>query len=76
MTLNLNKSRVLRGLIGDEKCLFARPLITDNTAYNELVDEVETWQAAYDTESLYLTAENSTVYLLEGIDQFPVPPKR
>lgn len=76
MTLNLNKSRVLRGLIGDEKCLFACPLITDNTAYNELVDEVETWQAAYDTESLYLTAENNTVYLLEGIDQFPVPQKR
>lgn len=76
MTLNLNKSRILRGLIGDEKCLFACPLITDNTAYNNFVDEVETWEAAYDAENLYATNEDSTVYAVAGIGQFPAPPKR
>lgn len=76
MTLNLNKSRILRGLIGDEKCLFACPLITDDTAYNSFVDEVETWENAYDLGQLYATKEDSTVYKVEGLDQYPKPPKR
>ena len=75
MTLNKQKTNTLRGLIGDEKCFYSAPFVSDanNDAF---VDEVATWEAAYDAGNLYATHEDNTTYKVEGLDQFPSPPKR
>lgn len=76
MTLNLNKSRVLRGLIGDDRCFESAPFV-DATTYDAFVDtEFPTWAAAYAAGNLYATAEDNTTYKVEGLDQFPNPPKK
>lgn len=76
MTLNKSKSRVLRGLIGDERCFESAPFV-DATTYDEFVDtEYPEWAAAYAADNLYATAEDNTTYKVEGLDQFPQPPKK
>lgn len=75
MTLNIAKTHVFNGLIGDEKCIFSCPFVS-NTDNDTFVDEVATWEAAYDADNLYATAPDSTTYKVDGLDQFPAPPKR
>lgn len=74
MTLNIPKTHLLNGLIGDEKCIYSAPFVS-NSANDTFVDEVATWEAAFDADNLYGTREDSTTYKI-GIDQFPRPPKR
>ncbi len=75
MTLNKAKTHLLQGLICDEKALYGVGVIPD-TDYNDICDEVATWEAAYDAGNLYATHEDNTTYKVEGLDQFPSPPKR
>lgn len=76
MTLNLNKSRILCGLLGDEKCFFAAPFV-DTTTYNSFVDnEYPTWVEAFNQDNLFATAEGGGTYQVEGIDTMPLPPKK
>ena len=75
MTLNKNKTHILNGLIGDEKCFFAAPFVSDQ-ANDALVDEVLEWSAEYAAGTLYATAPDNTTYKVDGLDQFPSPPKR
>ena len=75
MTLNKAKTHLLNALICDERGLYGLSVIS-NTDYNNICDEVEVWEAAYDANNLYGTAEDNTTFQFAGIDQFPVPPKR
>lgn len=75
MTLNKAKTHLLNGLIADEKALFGLSIIS-NTDYNNLCDEVATWEAACNQDNLYATNEDNTTYKVAGIDGFPKPPKR
>jgi hypothetical protein len=75
MTLNKAKTHLLQGLICDEKALYGVGVIPD-TDYNNICDEVATWEAAYDASNLYGTAEDNTTFQFAGIGQFPAPPKR
>lgn len=75
MILNLPKSRTLRGLIGDEKCFYSAPFVSD-TNNDNFVDEVATWETAYNYGNLYATHEDYTTYKVDGLDEFPHPPKR
>lgn len=74
MTLNIPKTHLLNGLIGDEKCIYSAPFVS-NTDNDNFVDEVATWEAAFDNDNLYGTREDNTTYKV-GIDQFPRPPKK
>ena len=75
MTLNKAKTHLLNGLIADEKALFGLTIITNND-YNKLCDEVATWEQAYNNAALNGTNDDNTTFAFDGIDQFPVPPKR
>ncbi len=75
MTLNINKTHALQGLLGDAKCVYALPFVS-NTDNDNFVYEVATWATAYAGGNLYGTKEDSTTFKFDGIDQFPVPPKR
>lgn len=75
MTLNKAKTHLLNGLICDERALFGVSVIS-NTDYNNICDEVETWEQAYLQDNLYGTKEDNTTFKYEGIDGFPKPPKR
>jgi len=75
MTLSKAKTHILNGLIGDEKCYFAAPFVS-NADNDTLVDEVTTWETAYNAGNLYATHEDNTTYKVDGLDSFPHPPKR
>ena len=75
MTLNKAKTHLLNALICDERGLYGLSVIS-NTDYNNLCDEVEVWEAAYDANNLYGTAEDNSNFQFSGIGQFPAPPKR
>jgi hypothetical protein len=79
MTLNKPKTHLLNAFnlapTDLEKALYSMPQITTGD-YNDLVDEIATWKSAYDLGQLYGTNENNSTFLYDGIDQFPVPPKR
>ena len=74
MTINKQKTHLLNGLIGDEKCIFCAPFVSDNDN-DAFVDEVYSWELAFDADNLYGTRDDNTTYKI-GIDQFPRPPKR
>ncbi len=75
MTLNKAKTHLLNALMCDERGLYGLSVIS-NTDYNNLCDEVETWEQAYNASNLYGTNEDNTTYQFVGIDGFPKPPKR
>lgn len=75
MTLNKAKTHLLNALICDERALYGLSVIA-TTDYNNLCDEVGIWEQAYNADNLYGTREDNTTFQYDGIDQFPVPPKR
>ncbi len=74
MTLNIDKTHVLNGLIGDEDCIYALPFVSAQNN-NDLVDEVATWEAAFNQDNLYGTRPDSTTYKI-GVVGFPKPKKK
>lgn len=74
MVLNIQKTHLLNGLIGDEKCIYSAPFVS-NANNDTFVDEVATWEAAFDVDNLYGTREDSTTYKI-SVTGFPKPPKR
>lgn len=75
MTLNIPKTHVLKGLIGDADCVYHLPFVS-NTDNDTFVDEVATWEAAYDNNALYGTNDDNTTFLFAGVVGFPKPKKR
>ena len=74
MTLSKAQTHLLNGFFGDEKMLFQAPFVS-NTDYNNLCDEVETWEDAAINSQLVGTNDDNTTFSF-GVVGFPKPPKR
>lgn len=74
MTLSKSQTHLLKGFFGDEKMLFGAPFVTNND-YNNLCDEVATWEDAANSSVLVGTNDNNTTFNF-GVVGFPKPPKR
>ncbi len=74
MKLSKSQTHLLNGFFGDEKMLFGAPFVT-NSDYNNLCDEVETWEEAANGNGLVGTNDDNTTFSF-GVVGFPKPPKR
>jgi len=74
MTLSKSQTHLLKGFFADEKMLFCAPFVT-NSNYNDVCDEVATWEDAANNSVLVGTNDDNTTFNF-GVIGFPKPPKR